>query len=229
MKINLYYKKSKSFKLFDKIRNDEINDFDMVMLLRKYSNGYDIELLKNLEKDISFYLFIEKEEREAEFSEEEINKRISERENIGLKIPFRTSLLITAEDFRNKTKPKKEVKILDKEALLFPYEFFPIRQFQYKISKKIRELETSNDKFKSLNWKGTPTQLIELIKSLKESNVLDNSLSEKEILNRFELFFNTKLKSYNQSKTKIRNRIKEFTPFIDILKLNLEQWIKSKD
>lgn len=80
-----------------------------------------------------------------------------------------------------------------------------------------------------IQWKGTPTELTALIKSLKESNKLEDILSEKQIVERFEKFFIYPLKGYDQTKSKIRKRTKDYTPFIDKLKNNLEIWIKKKD
>lgn len=92
----------------------------------------------------------------------------------------------------------------------------------------------SNDKeYKNIitpiQWKGTSTELTALIKSLRESNKLEDSLNEKQIVERFEKFFVFPLKGYDQTKTKIRNRINDQTPFIDKLKENLEHWIRNKD
>jgi len=90
-------------------------------------------------------------------------------------------------------------------------------------------LSNSKENGNTINWKGSPTELTALIKSLKESDKLDTSLSEKQIVQRFEKFFNFPLKGYDQTKSKIRKRTKDIAPFIDMLKINLEQWIKNKD
>ena len=85
------------------------------------------------------------------------------------------------------------------------------------------------EEFETIQWKGTPTELTALIKALIESEMFSNSLSEKQIKERFEHFFKNEIKHYDQAKSKIRKRTKDLTPFIDKLKTNLERWIKEKD
>lgn len=82
---------------------------------------------------------------------------------------------------------------------------------------------------RSVKWKGTQSELLGLIKSLIESRVFDEKLPQKEIIKRFEFFLDFKINNPDQNLTKIRNRTKDLTPFIDKLRSNLERWIKSKD
>jgi len=90
-------------------------------------------------------------------------------------------------------------------------------------------IENTNNKINGIDWKGTPTELTALIKALRLSKKLDTSITENETVKRFEQFFNINLKAHSQNKTKISYRIKDYTPFLDTLKFNLENWIKSKD
>lgn len=102
----------------------------------------------------------------------------------------------------------------------------PIKKNEYLLQCKNPKVDKL---MKSVEWKGTVTELTALIKSLVESNKLDASLTEKEVVQRFEQFFNYNLKNYSQNNTKIGNRTKDFTPFLDTLKTNLENWIKASD
>lgn len=80
-----------------------------------------------------------------------------------------------------------------------------------------------------VKWKGTPTELIELVRALLESNVLDRTLTDKEIVSRFGKFFDVNTSNYAQTQTKIRGRIKDFSIFTKKLDINLEHWVKNKD
>lgn len=102
-----------------------------------------------------------------------------------------------------------------------------IMHTECQIIKKNSTNQTKN--INSIKWTGTQTELIALIKSLKLSNKLDNSLTEAKTAKIFEEFFNFELKNYSQTKSKFRDRTKDLTPFIDKLKFNLESWIKEKD
>lgn len=254
---------SKSFELFDKVRNDDINDYDETLLLKEYSNNYELELLQSLAMDISLYLSIKTEEKQYEFTSDDIESAIKYLKENKRNIPYLKSnnpieVIINRLEERKKNKSrdiqfrnlsikeidesikksiafKKKMDIresqnptIDIEELLFPFEFYSIRKFEFKIQQKINASSQINNIY-PVNWKGSPTELTALIKSLKESGKLDNSLSEREIAERFEKFFNFELKGYDQTKNKIRRRTIDYTPFIDKLKTNLEQWIKSKD
>lgn len=123
---------------------------------------------------------------------------------------------------------KKRINFLKDKALLLGYS---LDYNFYEDRGDVFNLERMDNQglIEKVDWNGTQTELTALIKSLIESNKLDNSLTEKIIVERFEEFFSYKLKGYDQTKTKIRGRTKEFTPFIDNLKINLENWIKNKD
>lgn len=138
--------KSKSFELFDEIRYGELNDYDTTVLLKKYTKNYNLELLKSLEKDMSFYLFVEKEEQESKYSQEDIDSAIKKLIDSGREIPCWESPLLDNYNKENKQRPKKTIKTLNKEALLFPYEFFPVYQFSNKIKAKIKEVSAKQDK-----------------------------------------------------------------------------------
>jgi hypothetical protein len=220
---------SESFELFDKVRHNDINDYDMTILLREYSKNYDIELLKSLSKDVSFYLFVEKEEKEAEFDLQDIQEAIDKRKESRLEIPY-----IKPIKPKNLTEKQKKIiektplntnPILDKEALLFPYEFFSVRKFQLKINDKINELQDSINKTNSnIKFNVTSTEMIELIKSLIENGCVKGK--QKEIINAFSVFFNVEVKHPNKLINDIKNRnVGSETLFLDKLKTSLYNYI----
>ncbi|WP_435134242.1 RteC domain-containing protein [Formosa sp. A9] len=180
---------SESFKLFDKIRYEEIGDFDMTILLQETSKNYNIELLKALLYDLSFYLFEEKETQENGYTSEQIDLAIKERINNGLEVPLNTT-----------TKPKnltqKGEKLfqnmqssIDLEGLLFPYEFFSLYRFEQKIKNKINELENKgiNKTNIKLQWHGKNVEFTELIKALHVNGTFKGTY-ENAILSASEFF-----------------------------------------
>jgi hypothetical protein len=125
---------------------------------------------------------------------------------------------------RGYTIEKEYQEFIEQHKLFFLED--PIKKNEYLLQCKNSKVDKL---IKSVEWKGTVTELTALIKSLVESNKLDASLTEKEVVQRFEQFFNYNLKNYSQNNTKIGNRTKDFTPFLDTIKTNLENWIKSSD
>lgn len=118
---------SKSFQLFNRIRKGKYNIYDLTIFLKEYTNSYDLELLKSLQYDLSFYLFLEKEKMESSFTPDDVDQAIEEHKQNGLEIPY-----IKRSPFEELTERQKEMRkklpmssepMINKEALLFPYEF----------------------------------------------------------------------------------------------------------
>lgn len=138
-----------SYELCDYIRNNElIGSADRLKIIKIYTDNYDLEMLKNLNYDISFYLFQEKEEMEASFTPEDIDKEIMERKEAGLKIPYIEFPKIdgvkklTVEQQKKKEELRGKIKnTIDLEALLFPFEFYSVRLFKGQVVSKIKEKE----------------------------------------------------------------------------------------
>lgn len=135
------------YDICDYIRENNIGETDMLKIIKKYTESYDIDLLKRLQHDISFYLFKETEEYEAKFTLEDVLNAIDEREKNGLKIPYihptpYEKLTEKGKAHRDKMKTQgyEPKPCIDMEALLFPYEFYNVRRFEKLVVEKIRKL-----------------------------------------------------------------------------------------
>ncbi|MNQ41712.1 hypothetical protein D3C85_553970 [compost metagenome] len=138
------------YNILKDIRTGEKSDYDLIVLLKELSNDYDPDILSSILRDIDLYLFQEKEELECSFSSEKIEITIKECQENGLEIPY-----IKRRDIKDLTTRQKEIrdrlekkgyslddsKIVDKEKLLFPFEFYSIYAFKRLVSSKIKELK----------------------------------------------------------------------------------------
>lgn len=136
------------FDFFDLVRSGNLGETDIYKSLKDLTDNFNIENLNHTLKDLEFYLFDNREEMISQFDYEEIMKKIDERTNKGLEIPY-----IKFSDSKNQTKEQREKmekafanrknpfleKIIDVEALMFPYEFFNLYKLKNIISKKIKE------------------------------------------------------------------------------------------
>lgn len=106
------------------------------------------------------------------------------------------------------------------------YDLEPIRE---SLDQKKDGLINDINNLKTLQWQGSELQLTELIKALRESNQLNPELSQKEIFERFRWFM--QVGNYNEADKlkEIRKRIKDKTPFLNILEIALNNWIHKKD
>lgn len=85
-------------------------------------------------------------------------------------------------------------------------------------------------KHHNLNWTGTKTDLIELIYALHSSGVINNgNVDIKDLALVFEEMFNIDLGNYYHSFVEMHNRKINQTKFMDKLKQNLTEYIKSLD
>lgn len=131
----------------DKIRNNNYSNLELITILKRLSNNYESELLRALLKDIDFYLFVEKEEMECEFSSLEIENAIQKLIENNIEIPYikRTpfeKLTDKGKKFATRLRENgfTDTPTLNKEQLLFPYEFFEIYRFKNLINSKLNEL-----------------------------------------------------------------------------------------
>ncbi|QDP85602.1 hypothetical protein FNJ88_08505 [Chryseobacterium sp. SNU WT5] len=174
------------YEIFDSIRSGEMGDSQMHKFIMDYSNNYDIEILKLLLRDLEFYFFMEKEEKESEFSWDEKEKKIKELEEKNKEIPvypsFKGAIELTQKQFEAKEKLKKTGWDFDKmppnidwEKILYPFEFFCLYQFERLLKNKIVEVNE-----KSLNENRTVVTNIFEIPENEYSG--KNELSPKEKL-----------------------------------------------
>jgi hypothetical protein len=149
------------FDKFDLIRFGESTDYEIIKFLKGLSNDYDIDLLKSLLKDIDLYLFFEIEDKECEFSSEDIETEIQNRNSKGLTIPYHKQTKetdLTERQKENRNKLEKTGVVFSKEprinieSLLFPYEFYNIYKLKNAIKSKLLEVTNKvNSETKNLN------------------------------------------------------------------------------
>ena len=89
-------------------------------------------------------------------------------------------------------------------------------------------LETNNN-IQLLNWKGTELQFTELIKALKESNLISPEENQNTIFKRFRAFLQVDEFTESDKLKDIRKRTIIKTPFINLLETSLLNWIHKKD
>ena len=171
------------YELCNYIRESELGEFDMLKILKVYTDEFDLGLLKRLDWDISFYLFQEGEVMAAKFTTKDIDNAILERTNAGIEIPYimpKTIEKLTPQQIENRKKAKNILfqteKIINIEALLFPYEFYNVRTFRKLVQSKIKELQP--------NQKYTPIsiRLNDYMKKTDEINTATNVLPEPDLI-----------------------------------------------
>lgn len=171
------------YELCNYIREGELGEFDMLKILKAYTDDFNLGLLKRLDWDISFYLFQESEIMAAKFTTEDIDNAIQERTNAGVEIPYimpKTIEELTPQQIENRKKAKNILfqteKIINLEALLFPYEFYNVRTFRKLVQSKIKELQP--------NQKYTPVsiRLNDYMKKTDESNIATPTPPEPELI-----------------------------------------------
>ena len=150
------------FDFFDLVRSGNLGETDIYKSLKDLTDNFNIENLNHTLNDLDFYLNTNREEMISQFDHEEIMRKVNERKNKGLEIPY-----LKFPFSKNKTKEQREKmekvfaninfseKIIDIEALMFPYEFFNLYKLKNVISKKIKEetaLPQITKKEKNLKW-----------------------------------------------------------------------------
>lgn len=150
------------FDFFDLVRSGNLGETDIYKSLKDLTDNFNIENLNHTLNDLDFYLNTNREEMISQFDHEEIMRKVNERKNKGLEIPY-----LKFPFSKNKTKEQREKmekvfaninfseKIIDIEALMFPYEFFNLYKLKNVISKKIKEETASTQKTikgKELKW-----------------------------------------------------------------------------
>ena len=135
------------YEIFDKIRSGEMGDAEVFRFLRDYSNNYDAEILQFILRDLDFYFFVEKEEKESEFSEEIKQMKIKEYEERNIEIPiFPRNTDFTEKQLENRARMKEKGLDLDSfppminwEKILYPHEFWLLYRFKHLVQKKLKE------------------------------------------------------------------------------------------
>ncbi|MGN7986058.1 hypothetical protein ACTJKC_01895 [Pedobacter sp. 22226] len=132
------------------------------------TNGFQLEPVRLLENDVSFFIFMKKEELESSFTTSEIEGAIERLKNNNRPIPYREVPDLSKMEKgmgKGQIKSLPTRKYLDIEKLMFPYEFFTIYRFQSMLKFKIQGLKTGD-----------------LKKNRSDPSVLETRLHASEIL-----------------------------------------------
>lgn len=213
--------------LFNK---DELNHLET-----EYFNKRELFFTKN--KNKTEVHFIKSELKIIENSEKEKNDLFK------LNDTDFYSFLINSDNFRykkileeseNKEETKRQILTnhLQREKEYFaPKKTIDKRKEFYKIKLETIQRNTKqvNENKKVLEWKGTTLQFAELVKALCESNLISPELSQKDIFELMREAFNIEHFDEGDKNKQIRDRTKTLTPLINILEINLTNWIKKKD
>jgi|GEM_PF-3341026 len=244
---------NKSFDLFDDIRNyDNYGKFDFLNLLNQRTNGFDLDFMKALLSDLNLYINIELEEMISNLDPTQLDIQLKSYEISGLKIPMLKRTQRKDLSIEQKSKRKKLEKsigelspVIDIEAIMFPFEFYGLREFRSIIINKIKEIELSRpnkiqktdyslkgtEAFSQLNggrtdsvkWKGTQADAVELIKAMIEQGSLEGT--QKDIFKSFEKFFDIELNNCDQKIQKFKHRKASPTTYLDELKASLINYL----
>ena len=129
-----------AYEICDLIRESNLGEPDMLKILKEYTEGYNLELLEALHKEVENYIGIEKDEMRGKISKEEIDDKIKEYKELEKELPVLDMSFISKIDPKAKATP-----ILDLEQLFFPFEFFSVYQFKKMIISKIKEKRQKNN------------------------------------------------------------------------------------
>ena len=129
-----------AYEICDLIRESNLGEPDMLKILKEYTEGYDLELLEALYKEVEIYIGIEKDKMMGKLSKKEFEDKIKEYEELGKELPLLDMSSISKIDPKAKATPR-----LDLEQLFFPFEFFSVYQFQKMIISKIKEKRQKNN------------------------------------------------------------------------------------
>lgn len=147
------YTETEMFDDLDNLRESG-TETSKTAFIKKFSNNYDPDLLETLIKDIDLYLFIEKDIKESEFSNVDVDNAIKSRLENGLEVPYyKSTLPINLTEKQKEFQGKLESTIvfqnakqrINTEALLFPFEFLTIHHLKKQVKEKILELQTAQN------------------------------------------------------------------------------------
>lgn len=156
---------------FDEVKQGNITQLEIYNQVQKFTENFDVAKLEILFIDFGFYLFVEKEERLGECTEEEIAKAIQQLEEKGKEIPYKK--IPELPTLNTKFKKGKTNKLLDVEKLLYPFEFFTCYQFEKFLIEEVK-------KRKEKNTAPLPaTDKKEIAKPNKPQQTFDSLLSSK--------------------------------------------------
>ena len=110
---------------FDEIKTGKISKLESYNHLKVITNNFEEIPLRLFEEDYSFYLFLEKEKKLAQYSEKDMENAVTEFGKKGLEIP-----LIEVRKLKIRGLETKGFSVLDTERLLYPTYFFFCYEFE---------------------------------------------------------------------------------------------------
>jgi|GEM_PF-3581973 len=182
-------KNSTVYNFFDEVRNDEFAETDILKSLKDLSEDFNMEILKSIRTDLEFYLHTEREKKESEYNSIDINNAIEQMKSNGLEIPYLKKTQIenlTKKQIENRKSAEEkgfdfDAQILNKEQLLFPFEFYSLYRLRDLISEKLKN-ENSDKFIKSINtlFDNQNASLDELTKRYEQVTIEQNLNSTKQ-------------------------------------------------
>ena len=183
---------------FEKIESGEIVQLQIVNTVEKITDNFNLEKLKILYADFEFYLFNSKENKEAEYSFEDVQTAMEEHTKKGKEVPYTIVPEITKTPEGKIQRGPETSKFIDKERLLYPYDFFLCYQFKNYLVKEIN----TRSKPPQPPAKTTPTGKYQSFKYIGKSN-------EQEKIN--YLFDDLKKQKFIAADTELKNFKKIFS------------------
>jgi hypothetical protein len=175
---------SKSFsnlsvnEFFYAIEETDIANIEILNFTEKLTDNFRIDKLKVLLNEFEMHLSLRKEDKESEFSKDDIANAISELTDKGKEIPY-LKFSESAKKLFNVSE-----NIIDLEKLLFPYDLFRLYQFRNLLNSKIKEVQSSNPANvptaninESFNTILTPEKATFILNMLEDLSITSNGIS----------------------------------------------------
>ncbi len=124
---------------FERITDGNITQIEIVNTVEKLTDNFHVGKLKVLEDDFGLHFMMARDEYESQFTEQDIVEAIDELQKAGKPIPY-----IKFPELKTKKGIEKlPENVVDKEKLLYPYDFFTAYQFRNFLKAQIKEREAT--------------------------------------------------------------------------------------
>ena len=122
---------------FERITDGNITQIEIVNTVEKLTDNFHLGKLQVLEEDFGLHFMMAKDDYESQFTEQDIIEAIDELQKAGKPIPY-----IKFPPLKTKNGIEKlPENVIDKEKLLYPYDFFTAYQFRNFLKAEIKERE----------------------------------------------------------------------------------------
>jgi DNA-binding transcriptional ArsR family regulator len=212
----------KLFDILDDIRVDHTSDVELYKIIKKQTS-FKLEPLKLMLKDISFYLFVEKEKKLATIKPEVVQAALKKLEEQGLTEEdlIKEGYIKVFKVPKTLTEPLgvEEKLTIDEEALLYPFEFYYIKHLYNMVLGNIRKLEpnfnpnnTNNkkqtNKAKSADKKNTNSAITKTTQPTFENSIsLENQKFILQLMEELSITKNGKCNISARKKSYIRGMV----------------------